>query len=176
MHNWPHAPAHKSLVKGTYMVTAATYQKVLHFNNPERIQFLHDQLLELAKKYGWELQAWAVFANHYHFIAQSPNNPQNLASFISNLHVETTRYINRLDHLPNRQVWWQYWDTHITFTYSYLPRLKYVMLNPVKHRLVSLASDYPWCSVAWFEKNSPSSFCKAVNSFKIDQLNIYDDF
>ena len=86
--HWPHMPCHKLLEKGTYMVTAGTHQKLLHFRTFERLQFLHDNLLELAKGYGWELQAWAVLANHYHFIARSPENPDNLAAFLSELHVK----------------------------------------------------------------------------------------
>ena len=62
------------------MVTGATNDKVLYFNTPDRLQFLHDALLKLAKQYSWELQAWAVFANHYHFIAQSPENPKSLSA------------------------------------------------------------------------------------------------
>jgi putative transposase len=170
MNNWPHAPLHKTLVKGTYMVTAATYKKVSYFHSPARIQ------LQLAKSYQWQLQAWAVLANHYHFIAQSPQDPKTLTSFISQLHVKTSRYINDLDKTPNRQVWWQYWDSHITYQYSYLARLNYVNQNPVRHGLVNDSKDYPWCSGSWFQKMNQPSFVKTVNSFKIDKVKVIDDF
>lgn len=176
MHSWPHAPPHRTLEKGTYMVTAATYQKVMHFNSPDRLQFLHDSLLEIAEKYQWKLQAWAVLGNHYHFIAQSSEHPENLSAFISNLHIETAKYINKQDNQLNRQVWWQFWDSCITYQYSYLARLNYVNHNPVKHGLVKEASQYPWCSARWFEENHPSSFSKTVRNFKIDRVNVIDDF
>src|SRR5437868_11057253 len=114
MQDWPHAPAHRTLVSGTYMVTAATYLKVLHFNTHDRIKFLHDTLLQFAKDYQWELQAWAVFANHYHFIAQSPNDPKKLSAFISHVHITTAKYVNALDNAANRRIWWQYWDSNLT--------------------------------------------------------------
>ena len=176
MQNWPHSPAHRSLVKETYMITAATYNKVLHFSTDERLQFLHDTLLHLAAEYHWELQAWAVLANHYHFIARSPNNPENLSAFLSNLHVTTARYINQQENLPNRRIWWQYWDSHITFQYSYLARLNYVNQNPVRHGLVNNAEDYPWCSASWFERTTLPAFYKTVCSFKTDTVNVKDDF
>ena len=113
MQNWPHAPAHRSLIKGTYMVTAATYLKVHHFSTDERLQFLHNTLLAFAQQYHWELQAWAVFANHYHFIAQSPDDPKNLSTFLSHLHVSTAKYLNSKDNLPGRRIWWQYCGIHI---------------------------------------------------------------
>jgi putative transposase len=108
MSDCPHAPPHKVLQKGTYIVTAATYQKFLHFSTSDRLQHLHDTLLQLAKNYNWELQAWAVLANHYHFIAQSPSDPKNLPAFLSQLHTTTARYINEQDNTPSRKVWYQY--------------------------------------------------------------------
>jgi putative transposase len=176
MEHWPHAPAHRVLVKGIYMVTAATYFKTLHFQTEDRLQFLHDSLLLLANKYQWKLQAWAVFANHYHFIAQSPDDPTNLAAFLSNLHTTTASYANKLDATPNRNVWYQYWDNHLTYPYSYFARLKYVNQNPVRHGLVNVATHYPWCSAAWIQKTSPPSFYNTISRFKTDNLNIVDEF
>ena len=176
MQHWPHAPAHKTLACGTYMVTAGTYNKLLHFNTPDRLQYLHDSLLSLAEQYQWELQAWAILSNHYHFIARSPQDPKNLPAFLSNLHVHTAKYVNQQDNTPNRKVWWQYWDSHITYQYSYLARLNYVNKNPVRHGLVAEAAEYPWCSASWFQKTSQLAFCKTVNNFKIDNVHVVDDF
>jgi len=53
------------------MVTAGTYLKQPIFRGAQRLECLCDLLLELAEKYGWDLQAWAVFPNHYHFVALS---------------------------------------------------------------------------------------------------------
>jgi putative transposase len=38
------------------------------------------------------------------------------------------------------------------------------------------AVDYPWCSAAWFEKNSTPAFRKTIESFKTDDLNVFDDY
>ena len=54
------------------MVTAGTYLKEPFFNGDEWLTLLERQLLALAKIYAWHLEAWAVFSNHYHFIAHSP--------------------------------------------------------------------------------------------------------
>lgn len=108
MSDWPHALVHRVLEKSTYIITASTYQKISYFHTPERLQFLHDTLLQLAQSYEWNMQTWAVLSNHYHFIAQSPQNPGNQATFLSHLHVMTAKYVNTQDQISNRRVWWQY--------------------------------------------------------------------
>jgi putative transposase len=65
--------------------------------------------------------------------------------------------------------------SHITYPYSYFARLNYVNQNPVKHGLVKIATDYPWCSASWFEKTTPTSFHKTVSNFKTDKVNVIDD-
>lgn len=176
MTNWPHAPTHQFNEKGIYMVTGATYKKEHFFKKPSDLDRLQQNLIELANKYCWNLTAWALFSNHYHFIAQSSDNPQSLKNFISEYHVVTSSYINGIDNISRRKVWYQYWDTQLTYQYSYMARLRYVMQNPVKHGLVFEAKDYPWCSASWFEKNSTPAFIKVINSFKIDNVKVIDDF
>ncbi|MDR3676812.1 MAG: hypothetical protein P4N24_15080, partial [Acidobacteriota bacterium] len=82
MHDWPHSPIHRLTEAGAYMVTCGTYLKRHHFRGTDRLQFLCEALLGLAPEYGWNLQAWAVFSNHYHFIALSPPNAENLGAFL----------------------------------------------------------------------------------------------
>ncbi len=174
--NWPHAPAHWLFEPGIYMVTASTYKKVQYISTPSRKDFLLQSLFAIAEEFGWQLQAWAILSNHYHFIARSPKDPATLRRFISKLHMTTAKEFNQQDQQPGRKVWFQYWDSQITFQKSYLACLNYVHNNSVKHGLVSNADNYPWCSAAWFSQNAPSSFVETVKRFKIDNVKVYDDF
>src|SRR6185295_13265442 len=45
-----------------------------------------------------------------------------------------------IDNATGRQVWYNFWDTKLTFENSYLARLNYVHQNPVKHGLVCIAN------------------------------------
>jgi putative transposase len=38
------------------------------------------------------------------------------------------------------------------------------------------ANSYPWCSAAWFERSARPAQVKSIYGFKIDRLNIYDDY
>ena len=174
--DWPHAPVHRLSEAGAYIVTASTYGKQHFFEGKERLALLQDALLALARRYGWRLQAWAVFSNHYHFVATTDHAPANLPKFLGHLHTVTATGANRLDAQPGRKVWFQYWDTLITFERSYLARLNYVHNNPVKHGIVSVARSYPWCSAGWFERTADKSFFTVVTSFKTDRVNVTDDF
>jgi REP element-mobilizing transposase RayT len=92
--NWPHAPVHWLFEPGTYMVTAGTHNKAHHLNTPERLDFFTNSLLTTATEFDWDLRAWAVLANHYHFIAVSPEKPGNLPKLIGKLHTLTARRLN----------------------------------------------------------------------------------
>ena len=174
--NWPHAPVHRCDEKNLYMVTAATFGKEKLFSDEPRLNLLEHLLLSLAVYHGFQLEAWAVFENHYHFVARS--NPQSapLRRFISHLHSDSARELNRLDSIPGRKVWFNFWDSKLTFEKSYLARLNYVHQNAVKHGLVVVANQYKWCSAAWFERTGSAAMVKAISAFKTDRIQVPDDF
>jgi putative transposase len=68
------------------MVTAGTYRKEPLFVDGPRLRMLHDALLTLSDQHGWRLEAWAVFPNHYHFIAVSPADSRTLTAFLREFH------------------------------------------------------------------------------------------
>jgi putative transposase len=174
---WPHAPPHFTNDQGNYMVTAATFQKAHHFRSRKRLRHLTENLLTLAEKYNWKLQAWAMFSNHYHFIAASPDQgANNLKDFINHLHSTSARFVNQLDEKAGRKVWHNYYESQITYATSYYARLHYVTANAVHHGLVEAAINYPWCSASWLKESTSKSFQKTIYSHKFDTLKIKDDF
>jgi putative transposase len=174
--HWPHAPVHRLCSSGTFIVTAGTHLKEHRFRDEERRSFLQEKLLSLAQLYAWHIEAWAIFANHYHFVAHSPEDSASLRKFLGRLHTETAIHVNRLDGVTGRKVLHNFWDTRITYEKSYLARLNYVHQNAVKHGLVPVANQWPWCSAAWFERTAPPAMIETIYSFKTDAVNVFDDF
>ncbi len=174
--DWPHAPAHRLGEKGAYMVTAGTYDKHPFLNSRGRLDLALNLLFDCALEFGWQLQAWAVLVNHYHFVAVSPDDPQSLSLMLGKLHGAIARELNAQDGAPERKVFYQFWDTHITFQRSYLARLNYVHQNAVHHGIVRRASEYRWCSAAWFERSARPAFVKSVYRFRTDRIKVEDDF
>ena len=176
---WPHAPTHQLSNRATYFVTAATYRKEHHFAGANRLGVLHRGLLSVAAQFGWRFEAWSVFSNHYHFVAHSPGDEDDAASLkpmLKMLHVKTAEWVNKLDEATNRKVWFNFWDTKLTHQRSYLARLNYVHQNAVKHGLVQVAYQYPWCSAGWFERMASPAVVKSIYRFKTDRISLRDDF
>lgn len=174
--SWPHAPPHEFTPGGTYVITAATLHRKRLFNTDDKLELLCNTTLDLAADYTLNLQAWAFFANHYHLVAAFENTNASHGAFIRHLHRTLAVRLNRIDKVPARQVMYQFWDTQLTFEKSWLARLNYVHQNAVHHGLVRTAADYRWCSARWFETNARSGFVNSVYSFKIDRVNMPDDF
>ena len=173
---WPHAPVHRLKQGSTFLVTAGTYQKAPVFSDGSRLRMLHQALLSLADRHAWHLEAWAVFPNHYHFVAASPSDGTTLTKFIGELHSRTAIALNRKDRVNGRKVWHNYWETQLTHQSSYLSRLNYVHQNPVKHGLVSIANQYLYGSAAWLERIATPAQVKTIYSMKIDRLALPDDY
>jgi putative transposase len=176
MPSWPHAPTHWLFEPGSYIVTAATLHKAPLFLAPERRDLLQATLFDTTAEFGWRLDAWAVLSNHYHFVARSPGNPSTLKRVLGKLHMQTAKQVNRLDGTPGRKVWFEYWDTRLTYERSYFARLRYVHNNPAKHGIVPNSLLYPWCSASWFAEHASPAFREIINRFKTDTLNVPDDF
>ncbi|MEW6161274.1 MAG: hypothetical protein AB1813_27920 [Verrucomicrobiota bacterium] len=92
------------------------------------------------------------------------------------LHEKTAKWVNKLDKAPQRKVWFNYWETRLSYEKSYLARLNYVHQNAVKHGLVFVANQYPWCSARWFERTASVAQVQTIYRFKTDRLNVQDDY
>ena len=174
--SWPHAPPHYFTSHGIYLITAATLHRKRLYDSGAKLDLLRDTTFELAKNYALILQAWAFFANHYHIVVSFENSTTKHGNFLRHLHRELAIRLNDIDGAPARRVMYEFWDTRLTFERSWLARLNYVHQNAVKHGMVAVANQYPWCSAPWFESNARPGFVKSVYAFKTDRIKVPDDF
>jgi putative transposase len=158
------------------MVTAGTLHKRHLFGSNQKLRLLQETILTASEDYGWDVQAWAVFSNHYHLIALAPQDGKDVRSLVQRVHSQTSRELNKIDSAPGRQVWFQYWDTCLTYESSYYARLNYVHNNPVHHEMVPVATQYRYCSAGWFEQRSTPGFYGKVCSYPYDRVTVRDDF
>ena len=112
--DWPHAPVHRLADNSVYFVTASTLHKKHFFDAPEKRDRLERFLLSLAKEYGWQHEAWAVFSNHYHLVNRGRHDSRNLGEFLHRLHGVTSHDLNEREGVRDRQVWFNFRDTKLT--------------------------------------------------------------
>src|SRR5262249_3024132 len=112
-------------------------------------------------------------------ITLSPEDCQaaaTLGKLLKHLHADTARELNGLDNAIGRHVWFNVWDTRLTYERSAFVRLTYVHQNAVKHGLVAVANQYRWCSAAWLERTATPAQVNTLYGLKIDRVRIEDDF
>ena len=173
---YPHNPPHWFVPNAIYMVTGSTLYKQPFLDTDGKKANFCETLIERARILNWELQAWFVMSTHYHFIGISPENALTLKTLMQGVHSINAKFVNGIDRTPRRRIWYNYWDTCIQTERSYYARLNYVILNPVKHRLVQNPEEYPFSSYKYFLENADPDFKKLVLSQSLEDLQIEDDF
>ncbi|MEE9508496.1 MAG: transposase [Anaerolineales bacterium] len=171
-----HTPPHLFIPNSIYFVTGATINKQRILEASYIRSQIVKVLFEEALRNDWELQAWAVLDNHYHFIARAPEDATTLTQIVRAVHSRSAKFINRRDKVEGRRVWYNYWDSCITSETSYLARLHYVNMNPVKHGVVEKPENYRYSSYRWFVDSADPDFQRRVFSQPIDRLNVHDNF
>jgi len=174
---WHHSPPHVFKANTNFMVTSGTYRKESFFNTATKLKMLENIILDSLNEFSWTPIAWAIMSNHYHLIVRSPKeNDTGLSKIFKTIHGRSSINLNKSDNAPGRKVWFEFWDTCLTYENSYYARLKYVMNNPVHHVIVKNAEDYESCSAGFFKFNADKRIRKRLESYKTENLDISDDF
>ncbi len=105
---YQHNPPHYFVPNAMYIVTGAILYNQHFLTDDKRKSLVCDILLEIASRWGWELEAWAVLENHYHFIARAPENALTLEKLIRQFHSRSAVELNRLGKTLGRKVWYNY--------------------------------------------------------------------
>jgi putative transposase len=168
MVDWPHAPPHRFEDAGVYFITGATLHKRHVFTTPAALDELQNLLFTLARVHDCWLSAWCLLVNHYHLVLQADGAA--IREMLTMLHRRSAT------DRGGEHVWFQYRDTQLTYQASWLARLRYTHENAVHHGLVADATDYPWCSAAWFEATAKRTFVETVQRMKIDRVKVFDDY
>ncbi len=172
--DWPHAPPHRLESAGVYFLTARTAEARHLLADDSMKDWFQETLFTVVEQFGWQLEAWAILSNHYHLIAHSHpdgESAESLRRLVRKLHSLTTKELNRREDQPGRtRLWQNFRETHLTHQRSYLARLHYVHQNAVHHKLVSIGSDWKWCSARAFKEAVTPAWLKTITSFKYDEI------
>jgi len=109
----------------------------------DRRRFL-DLLSREVQQQGWRCYAYCLMDNHYHLLVETPDG--NLAGGMRRLNGAYTQAFNhrhrRVGHLFQGR-----YKSIVVDKDSYLLELcRYIVLNPVRARMVATVDDWPWSS------------------------------
>ena len=72
------------------------------------------------------------------------------------------------------KVWYNYWDTCITFESSYYTRISYIWFNPVKHGYVNDPKDWKYGSYYYRIKENTDKLKEIVKKCPFDKVKVFD--
>lgn len=173
---YKHNPPHLFLPGRLYFITGATYKKTDFLAPAATKKIFLEQLFFYAHKFGWELRFWSVLNNHYHLIAQAPGETCSLSKLIHDLHSFSAKGINAKNRAKGARVWWNYWDSCLTYERSYFARINYIHWNCVKHGLAKSPVAYEFSSYPLYLEKNAGEMKEIETRYPWDKIEVMDDF
>jgi len=127
-----------------YHVTSrGNAQENIYRDDTDRAQF-YTVLAEVCDRFNWIIHAYCLMDNHYHLLVETPE--QNLSKGMRHLNGVYTQRFNQ-QHGRVGHVFQGRYNAILVQKESYLLELaRYIVLNPVRARMVRAAKDWPWSS------------------------------
>ncbi len=137
-------PLRLELAGGLYHVTSrGDGREDVYLSNADRLAWL-DVFGQVCKRFNWVCHAWCQMTNHYHLLIETPE--ANLAQGMRQLNGVYTQRFNR-SHTRVGHVFQGRYKAILVERDSYLLELaRYVVLNPLRARMVVRLEDWPWSS------------------------------
>lgn len=103
---------------------------------------------EVCSRFNWDCHGYCLMSNHYHLLIETPDG--NLVNGMRQLNGVYTQWFNRRHRRVGHLFQGRY-KAILVEKESYLLELcRYVVLNPVRARMVRRAVDWPWSSYRAF--------------------------
>ena len=147
-------PLRLELAGGVYHVTSrGDGREDIYLSDADRIGWL-DVLGEVCQRFNWVCHAWCQMTNHYHLLIETPE--ANLARGMRQLNGVYTQRFNRV-HGRVGHVFQGRYKAILVERDSYLLELaRYVVLNPLRAKMVKRLETWPWSSYLGTCAQSPA--------------------
>ncbi|MDT8376083.1 MAG: transposase, partial [Mariprofundaceae bacterium] len=127
-----------------YHVTSrGNAQSDIYLDDSDRESFLLT-LSEVVSRFGWACHAYCLMSNHYHLVIETPK--ANLAQGMRQLNGIYTQRFNRVHHRVGHIFQGRYKAILVERDAYLLELSRYVVLNPVRAKMVKDVSQWPWSS------------------------------
>jgi REP element-mobilizing transposase RayT len=127
-----------------YHVTSRGNAKKAIFKDEEDRRLFLDTLAAVVRRFNWLCHAYVLMTNHYHVIIETPDG--NLAQGMRQLNGVYTQAFNRRHRRVGHLLQGRYKAILIQKDSHLLEVCRYVVLNPVKAKLVLSLKEWQWSS------------------------------
>ena len=174
---YAHNPPHLFRPHAKYFITAAMYKK-RHLMKDDNVKYcVIEWMFESFNRRQWKIEEWVLLDNHYHLMANAPEDAGTLGRVINNFHrfsgLRIKKNVNPSPSLD--RTWYNYRDTCIPYEKSYFARLSYIWNNPVKHGYVEKPEDWKFGSY-YFKADGNDEVRSIMKNYTCDRVRIEDDY
>jgi len=127
-----------------YHVTARGDRQEPIYEDDNDRKFFLDLLGKVIVEWNWVCHAYCLMGNHYHLLVETPDG--NLAKGMRQLNGVYTQLSNRQHQRVGHLFQGRYKAILVDRDEYLLELSRYVVLNPVRARLVKRVEDWPWSS------------------------------
>ena|SRR3989338_6506233 len=171
-------PPHIYQDQTIYFITAKTINGLPLFNTHRKKDIFLQVFSHLQQEESINVFAWVLHDNHYHVLLKTPS-ARAIIKFITRLHASTARLLNTFDKMPQRKVWYQYWDRCIRSERDFWERFNYIHHNPVKHGYVThqeALKEYPYSSYqTWHLRKGETWMASCFMEYPIIDFSVEND-
>jgi len=137
-------PLRIELSGGLYHVTSrGDRREDIYFDDEDRHAWL-GILKQVCERFNWCVHAYCQMTNHYHLVVETPEG--NLSQGMRQLNGVYTQYVNRRHNRVGHVFQGRYTSILVEKDAYLLELAGYVVLNPVRARMVKGAGDWVWSS------------------------------
>ena len=126
-----------------HITSRGNEKKSVYKDDQDRTNFLNT-LQHVNKRYNWICHAYCLMDNHYHLLIETPDG--NLSLGMRQLNGVYTQLFNRRHQRPGHLFQGRYKAILIQKDSHLLEVCRYVVLNPVRARMVERPEDWKWSS------------------------------
>ncbi|NLW72878.1 MAG: transposase [Chloroflexi bacterium] len=157
-------------------ITCVTHRRLPVFENPQNIDLFWSTLAVVRKYYPFNMLAYVILPDHFHWLIQLPPDQPNFSHLIHSFKRNFT-----LNYKKDRQISepvkiWQnrFWDHVIRDEEDLHQHLDYIHWNPVKHALVDMPTKWQHSSVGeWVARGL---YDGEITLKTIPKITIYTDY
>ena len=126
-----------------HITSRGNTRESIFLDDKDRTRFLVI-LSDAVKRYGWICHAYCLMSNHYHLLIETPD--ANLSRGMQFLNGVYTQWFNRRHQRVGHLLQGRFKGILIEKESHLLEVARYIVLNPVRAKMVRSIRDWPWSS------------------------------